>query len=170
MLRALHGSDDRAVLALLSDERVIQYMLFPRFTEEMARRFTERFQSPEPSGAPAQVVRGITEEKSDALIGLCGLVLDDQRTQGEVWYLAAPTHWGRGIVTTAARALVDHGFRRLHLHRVWASCLPENPASGRVLEKLGFRREGVHSANLRIHGVWRDSYTYAILAREWAAV
>jgi RimJ/RimL family protein N-acetyltransferase len=170
MLRTLRLTDHAAVGTLLSDDRVIRHMLFPRFTEEMARKFTERFQGPEPIGTPAQVVRAITPVGDDELIGLCGLVLDSSAEQAEAWYLVAPNHWGQGIVTVAARMLVDHGFRVLKLHRIWASCLPENPGSARVLEKLGFRLEGSHLANLHIRGQWRDSHTYAMLAREWATV
>jgi RimJ/RimL family protein N-acetyltransferase len=101
------------------------------------------------------------------LVGLCGLVLNPELGEGEVWYLLRPDLWGSGVVTEAARALVSVGFEELRLHRVWASCLPMNPASARVLEKLGFRREGYLRQNLRIHGVWQDSYLYAVLDTEW---
>jgi len=53
------------------------------------------------------------------------------------------------------------------LHRLWATCLPENPASARVLEKVGFRREGLMREALRIHGQWRDAFLYAMLSTEW---
>lgn len=169
-LRRVHSGDERAVLGLLSDERIVRYMLFPLFTAEHAARFVQRLQAPRVAGEPAQEVFGLTERDQHELIGLVGLVLDPLVTQGEVWYLVAPAYWNQGYVTEAARALVDYGFRTLKLHRVWASCLPENPASARVLEKLGFRREGYHRMNLRIHGTWRDSYTYARLAIEWPTI
>lgn len=63
--------------------------------------------------------------------------------------------------------MVAHGFGPLALHRIHASCIVENPASARVLEKLGFRREGLTRQNIRIQGEWRDGYLYAILAGEW---
>jgi [ribosomal protein S5]-alanine N-acetyltransferase len=142
-------------------------MLFPLFTRERAHRFVARLQQPPSAGESPQLVRAITERASDVLIGLCGLVLRPEQEEGELWYLLDPGAWGRGLVTEAARALVEYGFRQLALHRIWASCLPENPASGRVLEKLGFRREGLLRQNLRIHGEWRDSHLYAVLASEW---
>ena len=46
-----------------------------------------------------------------------------------------------------------------------ATCLNENPASSRVLEKIGMRKEGYQAKNLKVHGVWHDSYLYAILGR-----
>ena len=166
-LREIAPGDADAVFRLLSDERVVRHMLFPLFTRERAERFVARLQETPPPGQPPQLVRGIADAGSDALIGLCGLVLRPEQEEGELWYLLDPDAWGRGITTEAARALVEHGFGPLALHRIWASCLPENPASARVLEKLGFRHEGFLRQNLRIHGEWRDSHLYAILASEW---
>ena len=167
-LRGVQPGDEDAIHALLSDERVIRYMLFPYFTPERAQRFVARLQAPA-AGETRQVVLAITERTGGAPVGLCGLVLRPEMEEGEIWYLLRPESWGQGLVTEAARALVDHGFGPLALHRVWASCLPENPASARVLEKLGFRREGLLRQNLRIHDEWRDSYLYALLAAEWEA-
>jgi len=166
-LRRVRPGDEDAVLSLLSDERVVRYMLFPIFSAEQAAQFVQSLQAPPAAGEPAQEVFGMALGNEAGLVGLCGLVLDPTATQGEAWYLTAPPYWGHGYVTEAVHALVDHGFRTVGLHRVWASCLPENPASARVLEKLGFRREGYHRQNLSIHGAWRDSYTYAVVASEW---
>jgi RimJ/RimL family protein N-acetyltransferase len=168
-LRPLCDGDDPDVFALLSDERVVRHMLFPVFTREQARRFVTRAQQPAPAGEPAQAMAAIARRGDATTIGLCGLVLDRSGLQGELWYLLGPQSWGRGFATEAAGALVAHGFRALDLHRIWASCLPENPASARVLARLGFRHEGRHLQNLLIHGVWHDSDSYALLRREWTA-
>lgn len=167
-LRRVAPGDEDAVHGLLSDESVVRYMLFPRFSRERAQAFVAELQRQD-ALHPPQVVFGIVDARTNELIGLCGLVLRPDSEDGEVWYLLRPSLWGRGLVTEAVRALVAHGFSELELHRIWASCLPENPGSARVLEKLGFRREGLLRRNLRIHGEWRDSYLYAVLAFEWAA-
>jgi [ribosomal protein S5]-alanine N-acetyltransferase len=171
-LRPVRAGDDESVFVLLSDERVVRYMLFPLFDRERARAFVARVvegtATADGAPNPRQVILAIAS-KSDGgrLIGLCGLVVNLELEEGEAWYLLHPDLWGRGLVTEAARALVDVGFGELRLHRIWASCLPENPGSVRVLEKLGFRREGYLKQNLRIHGVWQDSYLYAVLRTEW---
>jgi RimJ/RimL family protein N-acetyltransferase len=167
ILRQLSAGDVDAIHALLSDDRVIRYMLFPKFDRDRAYRFARRFQATTPVGDPPQVVFAIAADQREAAIGLCGLVLDGARRQGEVWYLLGPAHWGKGIATGAVRQLIAHGFQHLQLHRVWASCLPDNVASSRVLERNGFRKEGRHSKNLMIHGHWHDSETFALLAAEW---
>jgi RimJ/RimL family protein N-acetyltransferase len=56
----------------------------------------------------------------------------------------------------------------MSLHRIWATCLPENPASACVLEKAGMRKEGFLVKNLKIQGEWKSSFLYAILAEEWS--
>jgi ribosomal-protein-alanine N-acetyltransferase len=169
-LRGVQSGDEDALYDLLSDERVVRYTLFPVFTRERAARFVERVQAPPAAGEPPAVAFAITERGDDTLVGLCGLVLRPEAEEAEVWYVLRPASWGKGLVTEAAGAVVDYGFRELALHRTWASCLPVNPASVRVLEKLGFRREGLLRQNLRIHGEWRDSYLYAVLADEWGVV
>jgi RimJ/RimL family protein N-acetyltransferase len=167
ILRPLNSGDVDAIFALLSDERVIRYMLFPRFDRDRAYRFARRFQVTTPVGDPPQVVFAIAPDRREPIVGLCGLVLDGAQRQGEAWYLIAPDQWGKGHATEAVKQLIAHGFYHLHLHRVWASCLPENVASSRVLERNKFRKEGRHTKNLNIRGEWYDSETFALLAAEW---
>ena len=70
---------------------------------------------------------------------------------------------GRGVVPTAVALVVDHLFDVARLHRVEANVRPENAASRRVVEKLGFRCEGRHERYLYIDGAWRDHLTYALV-------
>ena len=112
-------------------------------------------------------MRAIADCASGRLVGLCGLVVLSGAKDGEIWYLVDPEHWGRGIATEAVQQLLGFGFGELRLHRIWATCLPENPGSSRVLEKVGMRREGFLVKNLKIHGVWKSSFLYAMLVEEW---
>lgn len=167
LLRPLTTGDANAIHGLLSDDRVIRYMLFPKFDRDRAYRFARRFQATAPVGDPPQVVFAIAEEGRDPVLGLCGLVLDGAQRQGEAWYLLGPAHRRKGIATAAVKELVAHGFQQLRLHRIWASCLPENIGSSKVLERNRFRKEGRHLKNLNIRGAWHDSETFALLASEW---
>ena len=66
---------------------------------------------------------------------------------------------------TEAVKLVSHfAFDTLRLHRIEAACIPDNARSIRVLEKAGFRREGLLRSYLRINGIWQDHYLYARIA------
>lgn len=88
---------------------------------------------------------------------------------------APPDHWGRGYASEAASTLVTACFESSGAHRVTAGCDPRNTASWRLLERLGFRREGHFLANASFtsdgegNPVWHDSYLYAVLADEWRA-
>jgi ribosomal-protein-alanine N-acetyltransferase len=73
---------------------------------------------------------------------------------------------GRGVIPTAAALAADHAFDVLRLHRLEIAMRPENFASQRVAEKLGFRFEGIRPAFLHIDGDWRDHRVYALHATE----
>jgi RimJ/RimL family protein N-acetyltransferase len=167
-LRELDDADVAAVYRLLSDMRVVRYMLFPLFTEEAAAREFVRQAQAESAGNPGQsLVRAVSFTDSHALIGLSGLVVDRDGVQAEAWYLLDPDYQGQGLATEAALHLLGIGFGQLHLHRIWATCLPANPASARVLKKVGMRREGYCMKTLKIHGEWQDCFLYAMLREEW---
>ena len=75
---------------------------------------------------------------------------------------------GRGILPTALALVVDHLMGPVGLHRVEANIRPENVASRRVVEKLGFRPEGLHERYLFIDGGWRDHLTFAVTREDLA--
>jgi ribosomal-protein-alanine N-acetyltransferase len=69
----------------------------------------------------------------------------------------------RGYMTRAVAAAVGLSFSNLRLHRLEAACIPTNIASARLLERNGFRREGLARAYLRINGEWRDHLLFALV-------
>jgi ribosomal-protein-alanine N-acetyltransferase len=69
----------------------------------------------------------------------------------------------QGYMTAAVRAVIPFVFDSLELHRLEAACLPNNTASIKLLERTGFRREGLARRYLRINGVWQDHLLYALL-------
>lgn len=73
---------------------------------------------------------------------------------------------GRGVMPTAVALAVDHCFRSVGLHRIEVCIRPENVPSRRVVEKLGFREEGIRPRYLHIDGAWRDHLVFALTAEE----
>lgn len=73
---------------------------------------------------------------------------------------------GRGVVPTAVALAVDHCLFTVGLHRIEVNIRPENTASLRVMEKLGFRDEGLRLAYLHIDGAWRDHRTFALTVED----
>ena len=168
LLRQLKHTDLEPVHGLLSDWKVVRYMLLPHCTStEQSQKYLDDLITESPGGAWLSVVRAIEDRNSGDVIGLCGIVVLHGSEQGEIWYLVRPDCWGHGVAAESARVLLWIGFSEMNLHRMFATCLPENPASSRVLEKIGMRREGHQLMNLKIHGVWHDSSLYAILREEW---
>ena len=113
-----------------------------------------------------RVVFAVTTE-SDGLIGAAGLDLEPAHRRAELGYWIGVPYWNRGFATEAARAVVDHGFRDLHLHRIYATVFPRNPASGRVLEKIGMTFEGRLRGHVRKWDVQEDVEYFGVLATEW---
>src|ERR1019366_4800447 len=85
---------------------------------------------------------------------------------GQVGYWIDEAYAGRGIIPTTLAMAVDHCFGVVGLHRLEASIRPENHASRRVVEKLGFREEGIRVRQLHINGAWRDHVCYALTSDE----
>jgi ribosomal-protein-alanine N-acetyltransferase len=81
-----------------------------------------------------------------------------------VGYWIGLPHTNKGFMTDAVCALAGYSFTNLGLHRLEAACMPSNAASARVLEKAGFRREGMARKLLKIDGVWQDHDLYARLS------
>jgi ribosomal-protein-alanine N-acetyltransferase len=81
-----------------------------------------------------------------------------------VGYWMGERYANRGHMTRAVKALIPFGFGALHLHRLEAACLPHNVSSMRLLEKIGFRREGLARGLVCINGRWQDHIVFALLA------
>jgi ribosomal-protein-alanine N-acetyltransferase len=107
----------------------------------------------------------------NALLG--GLTLSYVRrgvTQSaSLGYWMGQAHASKGIMTAAVRAVLPFAFGHLGLHRVEAACLPSNRASIRLLEKVGFQREGYARRYLCINGVWQDHLLYGFVEEDWSA-
>jgi ribosomal-protein-serine acetyltransferase len=85
----------------------------------------------------------------------------------EIGYWIAARFQGKGIVTDACRALIDHAFRELELNRVEIHCAEGNLKSCAIPKRLGFEFEGVRRQGQFLDGRYLDIHVYAILARDW---
>lgn len=114
-----------------------------------------------------QATYAVTLAAGGELVGAIALHIAPAHGRGELGYWVAIPHWNQGFATEASRALVTFGFRELGLHRIQARHLTRNPASGRVLVKLGMRFEGVYRHAFKKWDVFEDVAGYAILDGEW---
>ena len=88
--------------------------------------------------------------------------------RASIGYIIDPTRHRQGIATEAVSALLEHCFGDLRLHRLQAFINPDNTASRALIEKLGFRQEGLLRDNLRVNDLWRTDLLYARLATDRA--
>ncbi|MFC7098266.1 GNAT family N-acetyltransferase [Halobaculum marinum] len=85
----------------------------------------------------------------------------------EVGYQFAPAHWGEGYATDAVETLCEYAFQQRRFHKVLAYVFETNPASARVLEKVGFRDEGRHREEAYVDGEYVDMLAFGLLEGEW---
>jgi ribosomal-protein-alanine N-acetyltransferase len=116
--------------------------------------------------AGAGAVWAVTRRSDGELVGAVGLVIEAEHARAELGYWIAVPEWNRGYGTEAARAAVNAAFELLKLNRVEAYHFARNPASGRVLDKAGMRREGVRRGAVRKWGRFEDLVQYAVTAAD----
>ncbi len=170
VLREFRASDETDIHAYASDPDVVRLMIWGPNTPEQTRTYLRGALARQDEWPRPSVGLAIELRSERRMIGSIELRIQDEANRAaDIGYVLARSDWGRGYMTEAVRAILDVAFRRLELHRVWATCDPRNHASYRVMEKVGMRREAHFHKDVMEKGEWRDSYLYAILAEEWRA-
>jgi RimJ/RimL family protein N-acetyltransferase len=135
-------------------------------TEEGIRKYIDLQNSYQPFEEDQVFELAIERKEDGKVIGLLGLIRRGHE-QGEIGWALGVEHRVQGYATEAARALMDYGFNSLGLHRIHADTNSDNPASWRVMERLGMRREAVLRDSVYENGQWLDRYIYGMLVDEW---
>ena len=166
VLRPIGPEDARDLLAIFGDPRVMRYWSSPAFEGlEDARRLIEEIAWGLEDCDLLEC--GVTVRGRDRVVGTCTLHrIDREHKRAEIGYSLAREAWGRGLMTEALSALIRHAFRDLDLHRLEADVDPRNDPSIRLLERLGFRREGLLRERYRVNGEVQDSLMFGLLRRE----
>ena len=161
-LRAFQPNDWQAVYEYTSDPDVMRYIPEGPFTPEQAQAFVA-----DNRGEHARAV-AVLLTPADMLIGHLMFHPWFAPQTYELGWVFHRAYHGHGYATEAAAALLRYSFEALHLHRIIATCQPQNVASCRVAEKLGLRREGhFRKCIRRSENEWWDEYFYALLEEEW---
>lgn len=166
-LRWIEPRDIADLYRIFSDRTVARYWSRPAFTSmdqaekllsEIERRFRERmlFQW------------GITLTGEDRVIGTATLFhFELEHRRAEIGYALAHSHWGRGLAAEAVAGLIDFAVDTLGVHRLEADIDPRNQRSIQLVERLGFRREGLLPERYRVAGEVQDTVLYGLLAPWW---
>lgn len=110
----------------------------------------------------------ITTQTHGELIGSIGLVIEGRFDCAELGYWIAKDNRNQGYCTEAARAVVTYGFDELGLNKIYSSHLSRNPASGRVMQKLGLTREGQQLQQVKKWDDYEDIVLYGLVREVWA--
>jgi ribosomal-protein-alanine N-acetyltransferase len=168
-LRGMRQSDVPALFAMQSDPDGMRYWSYPPLQRiEQAQALFEKNDRDALSGD--SLSRAIAIRPDDTLIGTCTLfAIDNRHRRAMIGYALARPHWGNGYAQEALRLLLGHAFGALGLLRVEADIDPRNAASIRLVERLGFAREGLLRERYRVGDDVQDSAMYGLLARDYAA-
>jgi RimJ/RimL family protein N-acetyltransferase len=162
--------DDAPMLAKLAGRREIAdtTLSIPHpYSQEQARKWLET--QIRPGGTSHEIVFAITLKENGHLIGTMGLrEIDQEHSQAELGFWVGVEFWRKGYATEASAAVLRYGFEELKLNRIYAHYMTRNPASGRVLEKIGMKREGLLRQRVKKWGVFEDVILLAILREDRA--
>lgn len=166
LLRRFRREDLPTLLAYRNDPEVARYQGWDDAGDPSLRRFVEHM-AKAPALRPGNWFQIALETRCDGHhVGDLGIYPDDigNVTLG---YSLAREAQGKGLASEAVTALLDALFHEQVVHRVVATTDVRNEASIRLLERLGFRREGHRLDSYLWHGRWASEYAYALLRREW---
>ncbi len=167
ILRELIPADAEAVFRIRGDYEVTRYnsgAAYERIDQaaDLIAAIAQGYQN------EMELRWGITFSGDDTVIGMCGFNYWMRRDyRASVGYDLARAYWGQGVMTEAMRAVIGFGFERMKLNRIEADADGRNTASHRVLEKIGFRVEGVQRQQFFEAGDFHDLVLFSLLRQEF---
>jgi ribosomal-protein-alanine N-acetyltransferase len=155
--------DAADIYAYASDEKVARYVLWePHRSVSETRSCLRGLIRRARAGYPSSWV--ITLRESGRVIGTIGFIwYSAENSSAEIGYSLSADHWNRGYATQALQAVSAETFRSLPLNRLEAQHDVRNPASGRVMQKSGFRKEGILRSRVFNKGEYVDVALYSLL-------
>lgn len=167
ILRPMTPEDALPVQRLAGDRAIARTTLsIPHpYNIEMARTWIETQRLKYKAGKLVNFA--IVHQQEDTLLGVIGLTLTPTHDHAELGYWIGKPYWGQGYATEAAAAVLRFGFETLRLHRIHAAFMAHNPASGRVMEKIGMVYEGTLRQHLKKWCHFYDVVKYGILKSDY---
>ncbi|KAB2460263.1 GNAT family N-acetyltransferase [Bacillus sp. CH126_4D] len=160
LIRNFEFKDWQAVHEYTSDSNVMKYIPEGVCTEEDTRNFVNRNMGGNAENFPVILV------DENILIGHIVFHKYFGEHTYEIGWVFNPKYFNKGYASEAAQATLKYGFKEMKLHRIIATCQPQNTPSYRLMEKIGMRREGYFRKCIPHGNEWWDEYYYAILEEE----
>lgn len=168
-LRHLESGDIDSLFEIFSDDETMHYWSSPPFqTRSEAAKLLAHIH--ECFTKKSLFQWGIALKTDDKIIGTTTLFhLDAENRRAEIGYALDRRFWGEGYVNEALNALFEYAFENFNLHRLEADVDPRNSASIKVLERLGFQKEGYLRERWHVGGEVQDALFYGLLEKDWRA-
>ncbi|EON73019.1 GNAT family N-acetyltransferase [Lysinibacillus sphaericus] len=160
LIREFEPHDWQAVYEYTSDMNVMKYIPEGVFSEEDAKNFVSKNMD-DAKNFPVVLI------DENILIGHMVFHPYFGEHTYEIGWVFNPKYYNKGYASEAAHALLNYGFKDMQLHRIIATCQPQNIPSYKVMEKIGMRKEGYFKQCIPHGDDWWDEYYYAVLAEEW---
>ena len=166
LLRPLCRADIPALLPLIGAREVAATTLrIPHpYTQEDAEKFLDYSEGVWQKAEGARF--GVFRREEERLCGGIGLHTTREHNHAELGYWIGVPFWGNGYCTEAAREVLKYGFGTLKLNRIHSGHFSNNPASGRILQKIGMKHEGTLRRHILKWGEYLDVELYSLLASE----
>lgn len=167
IISLLEPSDAAAMYCYRTLPEICRYQAWVPESLESLKAFALTNTTLEPF-RPDEYSQFAVKLKSDnQLAGDMAVKMDTELKQAEIGLTLAPSYQGTGLAFEALSALLNHLFAVRGLHRAFASVDPDNMRSIKLLERLGFRREGHFRKSYLMRGSWYDDVIYGLLDEEW---
>ena len=167
-LRPSNPTDAEGMLAMLSDRESMRYWSDQPISD-LDAAIEVLDQDLESDAQGNSMCWAITFNGQDKMIGKCILFQFSRENRAEIGYILNRKYWRQGLTYQALGAVIDFAFNTLKLHRIEADVDTENLASIGLLEKLGFKREGLFRERWRVYDEWQDSLMLGLLKQDWLA-
>jgi [ribosomal protein S5]-alanine N-acetyltransferase len=173
VLRAFSMGDAEAVTALAGAREVAATtLLIPHpYQKSDAEGWIAAHGAEFASGVGADFAitlrEGATALREGTVVGAIGLRLSKEHNRADFGYWIGVPYWGCGYATEAGREILRYGFVDLGMQRMTAHHFATNPASGRVIEKLGLKKEGVFPRHVRKWGEYLDCVMFGVVREDW---
>ncbi|MBN2209116.1 MAG: GNAT family N-acetyltransferase [Candidatus Coatesbacteria bacterium] len=167
VLRPFEASDAHEVQRLAGEREIaattinIPHPYEDGVAEKWIASHPERFEKKE------VVNFAICDRTNGHLIGAISLFFSPENQRAEIGYYIGKPHWGNGYCTEAAREMLRYAFEELGLNRIFGEYMAGNPASGRVMEKIGMKYEGCLRQHIKKWDEFQDMKVHSILKCEY---
>lgn len=168
LIRDLQREDWMDVHAYASNPEVTKYMLWGPNSEADTKAYMEEQMAQQHAAERSHYEFGVILKATNQFMGGCSIY--PQGRNAEIGYCFHPDFYGNGYATEAAQALLRFGFETLHVHRIYATCRPDNIASANVMRRIGIKQEGHLREHIWGKGMYHDSYLFSILEHEYAYI